>query len=248
MSDIIIRVKDKEVRRLNIDKKVITIGRSRQSDIFLDNQAISRHHAEILITNDNEVILSDLESKNGTYINSERIKKRSLKNGDIIRVGKFELIYNDSIQKINNITKYDFNNTVIVDQSIIEKGNQDSVNQKLDLESDNSKNSNIVNDSIVPALKGIKCFGCAEVEITKKQFYLGKSCSADLQVKGFFISPLQTSIIYSPEGYYIQDVGQYCRTRVNGKKIIKILLKSNDLIQIGKTKFQFILPDEKRRS
>lgn len=69
--------------------KVITIGRSEDNDIVLNNSSVSRKHAEIFV-NDEEglIILTDLGSTNGTYVNGKRITDSViLKRKDIVKVG-----------------------------------------------------------------------------------------------------------------------------------------------------------------
>src|SRR5258706_2075972 len=62
------------------------IGRSEESDIFLGEKKISRKHSMIIVE-DEEIRISDLESTNGTYVNSKKITEATLKNGDQIKVG-----------------------------------------------------------------------------------------------------------------------------------------------------------------
>ncbi|MBT8439945.1 MAG: FHA domain-containing protein, partial [Gammaproteobacteria bacterium] len=63
-----------------------TIGRSRNSDLVLDNQHISSSHAQ-LSWNKNQWILSDNGSTNGTFLNGERIKKQAIVPDDVITFG-----------------------------------------------------------------------------------------------------------------------------------------------------------------
>jgi predicted component of type VI protein secretion system len=64
----------------------IYIGRSEDSDVFLGEKKISRKHAQILV-NEDEVRIVDLESTNGSFVNSKKISEVKLKNGDKIKVG-----------------------------------------------------------------------------------------------------------------------------------------------------------------
>lgn len=73
-------------------KEEITLGRDPKSDIFLNDITVSRKHARI--TQEGQAFsLSDLGSLNGTYLNSERIERETLKHGDEIQVGKFKLVF-----------------------------------------------------------------------------------------------------------------------------------------------------------
>ena len=65
----------------------ITIGRdSSNSFQVLDNQA-SRVHARMTVGQDNSVVIEDLSSTNGTFVNEKGIKKETICPGDKIRIG-----------------------------------------------------------------------------------------------------------------------------------------------------------------
>jgi pSer/pThr/pTyr-binding forkhead associated (FHA) protein len=66
-----------------------TIGRTPDNDIRIDAEFISRHHAVVLLYG-TKTVIEDLNSTNGTFVNAERINRRSLKEGDIVTLGKSE--------------------------------------------------------------------------------------------------------------------------------------------------------------
>jgi len=92
-----------------LDKETMTIGRKSDNDIHLDNLAVSSHHAKIT-TILNDSFIEDLNSTNGTYLNGSLIKKNTLFNGDVIKVGKHEIKY---INKETN-SDNDFEKTMII--------------------------------------------------------------------------------------------------------------------------------------
>ena len=66
------------------------IGRSDECQLRPKSDAISRNHCSILI-NDDDVTVRDLNSRNGTFVNDERVSgDQPLKDGDKLRVGKLE--------------------------------------------------------------------------------------------------------------------------------------------------------------
>ena len=69
-----------------------TIGREEGNGVQLNDERISRYHAKIQFDKD-RLILTDLESTNGTRVNGEQIQIRVLKFGDIIQIGKTMLLY-----------------------------------------------------------------------------------------------------------------------------------------------------------
>ena len=71
---------------------LLRLGSGPDNDIHIQSQFISRHHAQI-VSNSSNSILDDLNSTNGTYVNSKRIKRHALRNGDSITIGKHRFKY-----------------------------------------------------------------------------------------------------------------------------------------------------------
>jgi pSer/pThr/pTyr-binding forkhead associated (FHA) protein len=78
--------------RYLIAQERVSVGRSPESEIFLDDVTVSRSHALIERTGAG-FSLTDLGSLNGTYINNQSLKSTPLKCGDEIQIGKFHLIF-----------------------------------------------------------------------------------------------------------------------------------------------------------
>ena len=72
--------------------KSLTIGRSPDAEIFLDDVTVSRDHA-VLVRRSGAWYLDDSGSLNGTYVNRRRIDSHKLEDGDELQVGKYKLTY-----------------------------------------------------------------------------------------------------------------------------------------------------------
>ncbi len=70
----------------------VTIGRTPDADVFLDDVTVSRDHA-VLVARGDSWHLDDSGSLNGTYVNRRRIDSARLDDGDEVQVGKFKLTY-----------------------------------------------------------------------------------------------------------------------------------------------------------
>jgi ABC transport system ATP-binding/permease protein len=71
-----------------LDRPELVIGREPGVDILIDSAGVSRRHARVFLQNDQDM-LEDLGSSNGTFVNGERLNKpRRLKHGDIIQLGQ----------------------------------------------------------------------------------------------------------------------------------------------------------------
>lgn len=68
-----------------------TIGRHPESDIFLNDVTVSRHHCRFHVAED-EIRVEDSGSTNGTYVNDQRIDTAELSPGDEVLVGRFHFV------------------------------------------------------------------------------------------------------------------------------------------------------------
>lgn len=78
--------------RFLVDRDVTTIGRHPESDVWLDDVTVSRHHAEIRRSGE-EFTLVDLGSLNGTYVGGQRQETAELVPGLELQVGRFKLLW-----------------------------------------------------------------------------------------------------------------------------------------------------------
>jgi sigma-B regulation protein RsbU (phosphoserine phosphatase) len=93
MPEIAIQTAGGTKERYPIDRAHVSIGRSRESDIFLPDQWLSRNHAAIELREDGYYV-NDLDSKNGTLLNGEPLQEwRRLRPGDIITLGEHTLTF-----------------------------------------------------------------------------------------------------------------------------------------------------------
>ena len=80
-------------RKRGLDSRTLSVGRSADNDIALEDDFASARHARVEPRRDG-VWVSDAGSTNGTYVNGAKLSKpRRLKSGDVIRVGNTDLRY-----------------------------------------------------------------------------------------------------------------------------------------------------------
>ncbi len=70
------------------------IGRTADNDLQIDSRFVSRHHCQI-ITKPNSCVVEDLNSTNGIVVKSRRVRSHNLNDGDVITIGRHDLIYVD---------------------------------------------------------------------------------------------------------------------------------------------------------
>ncbi|MBX9871883.1 MAG: FHA domain-containing protein [Burkholderiaceae bacterium] len=90
MPKMIVSIDGVVIKEVQLTKERTTLGRRPYNDVVIDNLAVSGEHAALQM-NGSEVVLEDLNSTNGTYVNGKAVKKQSLQNGDTIEVGKYKI-------------------------------------------------------------------------------------------------------------------------------------------------------------
>jgi ABC-type multidrug transport system ATPase subunit/ABC-type multidrug transport system permease subunit len=84
-------------------KRLLTVGRNTDCDVFLGHESISRNHATIEKKGANEFVISDLGSLNGTYVNGRRVNgTMRVTQNDTIIIGRFQLSLSG---KVKDLTK-----------------------------------------------------------------------------------------------------------------------------------------------
>ncbi len=89
-------------KEISIGSEKFLVGRSESCQLRPKSESVSRKHC-ILVLRDNRLLLQDLKSRNGTYVNDKRLppdKAKVLKPGDELRIGKlkFEVIIEHGLQ------------------------------------------------------------------------------------------------------------------------------------------------------
>jgi len=90
MARLLLKFDSQILREIPIGTRPVTIGRAPDNDVHIDNLAVSDHHARLYAEGD-RLVLEDLSSLNGTYVNDARIERTTLRDGDTIQIGKHQL-------------------------------------------------------------------------------------------------------------------------------------------------------------
>ncbi len=84
----------KTLKEIVFDRPRLLLGRSAHNDIAIDSKFISRHHA-LLVRYGSTTFMMDLNSTNGSFVNSKRVSNHVLIDGDILSIGHHRLKYVD---------------------------------------------------------------------------------------------------------------------------------------------------------
>lgn len=80
------------IREYPVDRPTLTIGRHQENDIVIDHMGVSGRHAQVTLEGPS-VILTDLQSTNGTFVNGRRVERSELRPNDWITIGKHILTF-----------------------------------------------------------------------------------------------------------------------------------------------------------
>ncbi|MFH0812930.1 MAG: FHA domain-containing protein [Pseudomonadota bacterium] len=238
MPKLILKFKEAIIKEFPLDKDALTIGRTDDNDLKIDNMAVSGHHAK-LIRENGDFVLIDLNSLNGTYVNGQKVSKWILKNNDLITVGKHTIIFQDEraakkplLTSTSEIKAPE--GTVMLDVR---------TQKRLLEEAAALKPSEPVVEMVgaITFISGGE--GLSDIELSKRITTIGKSEDADIKIKGLFLPPNSAVFSRRSSGYFIAHSEGWAVPKVNGIAIKKgqVKLKDGDMIEIGGLKMQFYL-------
>ncbi|HEV2182283.1 MAG TPA: FHA domain-containing protein, partial [Candidatus Acidoferrales bacterium] len=87
MSKLVLKFENAILTEVAVGAKEVSIGRSPDNGLVIDNPAVSHYHARVF-SEEGRLMLEDFGSMNGTFVNGQRVKMVSLKPGDSVVIGK----------------------------------------------------------------------------------------------------------------------------------------------------------------
>ncbi len=104
MALLILKSGSKVVREIPMLRTIMTVGRLPANDVVIDDPTISGYHARLLFE-DGQYFVHDLNSLNGTFVGSARVRRTSIKDGDEIRIGRQCLVFKASMARPAEVTE-----------------------------------------------------------------------------------------------------------------------------------------------
>jgi len=233
MARVLLKYKGTVLKEIVIDREVTTIGRKPDNDIIIDNQAVSGHHAQIIMKN-NILSITDLSSLNGTYLNGQIVSQSGLYDGDVVSLGVHTLdIFSDKKRDVDK-------------KAFAVRGR--SMEETMVIGTDDRKKTlNVPDKSELDALGGfVVVEGSAEkkeYEFSERVSVIGRQEGAAIVLRGFFAPNVAALVNRRKEGYFITPSGDK-ELKVNGNAIAQRHdLKDGDIVEVGNLKLQFFLKD-----
>jgi pSer/pThr/pTyr-binding forkhead associated (FHA) protein len=233
MAKILLKYKEAVIKELTLDKESTTIGRKPDNDIFIDNQAVSGHHA-VIKKEGGTFFIEDLNSLNGTYLNGQKISKGEIFNNDVILIGVHTLdVHSDKIRKTDK-------------KNFTIRGH--SMDETMVIPPDDKKKIVSAADKNIPEPLGgvIVIEGTSDkkdYEFKDRVSAIGKEDGSTIKLKGMFAPKVAALVNRRKEGYFITPSSDK-DMKINGKKIdYRYDLKDGDIIDVGNLKLQFYLKE-----
>jgi pSer/pThr/pTyr-binding forkhead associated (FHA) protein len=208
----------------------LTIGRLEDNHIVIENLAVSGHHAKIDAVGEG-FLLTDLQSKNGCFVNERIVTSHWLQHGDLVSIGKhvLEFAYTDEEPRPALATHGQRDQTMVMDTGRY----RDMVSHK------GGDRPGKENDKPVGMLSYLSG-GEGEVPLSRKLTKIGKDASSDIVVSGLTVGQTSATVSKRPDGYVLSYVSGLSKPKVNGKAVKQaVKLNEFDVIEIGSVKMQF---------
>ena len=229
MPTLTLTFKDNTIATYRIEEgQSLTIGRKASNNVPIENLAVSGHHAKIDSVGEG-FLLTDLQSKNGSFVNKELVSSHWLKEGDNILIGKHTLIFTyDEDEKKPDEAAGTMDQTMVMDTDKYRDMLAQAIPKAAKAEAKEAV-------GMLSYLAG----GEGEIKLTKKLTKIGKSSSSDIVVSGFMVGKTSVTISRRPQGYSLSYV-EGKAPKVNGVAVkASVSLKEFDEIEVGSAKLQF---------
>jgi pSer/pThr/pTyr-binding forkhead associated (FHA) protein len=210
----------------------VTIGRSPENDIHIDNPAVSNFHARI-IREGGQYFIQDLGSLNGTFVGKEKVEIRELLSGDDISIAKhiltFELGGQAPMPSPGKVGSLALDQTMVLDTR---------------------KHQQLSKRQFTPVPEG--SVGVLVVESGKAEspefvmddshMIIGKAREADFRLRGFLAPAVACYLQRTDEGYFVSPAESGKKPTLNGEKVEdRARLAEGDTLEAGGLRMRFVV-------
>jgi FHA domain len=246
MPFLIVKFEGSVLKKVRTNGGPITIGRLPDNAIAIDNLAVSNRHAQIS-SEQGHLVIKDLDSLNGTFVNNQRVKQSSLKDGDVVMVGKHSIYIdgNDRGEVPASDVKQPAPNAKearSVDETLVlDTEKRRRLMQEIAATGERSQ----IAPSRVRVATLVRVKGRieeAEYPLTGKLTVIGKSEMATVRLRGWFKPKVAAQISRRDDGYYLGRGDKV--PNVNGSAVwAPILLADGDVIDVCGVQLKFTIKE-----
>jgi pSer/pThr/pTyr-binding forkhead associated (FHA) protein len=239
MAKLSLMFENKLVKEVPIGNRPVSIGRSPDNDIPVDNLAVSTYHARVYYEG-GRLVVEDLDSLNGTFVNDLRIERATLHDGDSIWIGKHSIKVDTSADAAipwdtgRKAAAPKINETMVLDTKV----RRDMLQQAAAMGERSQFSPGRMKMPTLVVLSGR--VNQKEFLLTNKLTVIGKSPMATVRLRGWFKPRMAAQINQRDDGYYL-GTGDRVPT-VNGTPISgTVRLNDGDLIEVCGVRLNFII-------
>jgi pSer/pThr/pTyr-binding forkhead associated (FHA) protein len=249
MPKLVLKFEAAVLKEVPVGAQPVTIGRAPDNDIQIDNLAVSSHHAKVY-SEESRLVIEDLNSLNGTFVNNQRVQRVTLKQSDQILIGKHHLVV-------------DMGGTVEAPAIPERKVSAPKVEETMVL--DTKKRKELMAQAMGGAGMGQeKTQQLSQAQQARQRFaslvviagntdqreyslsgkltVIGKEEGSTIKLRGWFKPRVAAQITKRDDGYYIGPAGK--TPTVNGHPVAHpTKLNEGDLIEVAGVKMNFIFKD-----
>jgi hypothetical protein len=238
MSRLVLKFEGAVLKEIPLGTRPVTIGRAPDNDIPIDNLAVSNYHARVYVEA-GSLVVEDLGSLNGSFLNDIRVERAMLKDGDAILIGKHHILVDqahDAALPADALRKAPaprVNETMVLDtrerREMLEQAAAAGERSQLSPER-----------LLVPTLTVLRGrTDQREYRLAGKLTVIGHSEMATVRLRGWFTPNIAAQINKHEDGYYL---GRGDRVpKLNGVEIGGLTkLNDGDMIEVGRVRLTFL--------
>jgi len=241
MARLVLKFEAAVLKEVPIGGRPVSIGRAPDNDIPIENLAVSDYHARVY-TEAGRLVVEDLNSLNGTFVNDMRIERSTVRDGDAILIGKHHVLVDGTrdaalpLDAGRKIAAPKMDDTMVLDT----RERRDMLQQAVAV----GERSQLAPERArVPSLVVLSgSTDQKDYRLSSKLTVIGKSDMATVRLRGWFAPQVAAQINKREDGYYL---GRGDRVpKINGEPITSLTrLNDGDLIEVGGVRLNFLYRD-----
>jgi predicted component of type VI protein secretion system len=242
------------LKEVEVGTQPITIGRAPDNDLHVDNLAVSSHHARIF-NDSGKLVVEDMNSLNGTFVNSQRVTRATLKPGDVVSVGKHSIEVRGEAEPVatspgpatsSKPAPPKLQETMVLDTKKRRELLAAAMAAGGAAPADAAPGAAPAAAPPRPRIAWLIVMDGKtdqhEYPLSNKLTVIGKSSMATVRLTGWFAPKVAAQISKRDDGFYIGTGDKV--PKVNGQAITgPTKLNEGDVIELGRVKLNFVLRD-----
>ncbi len=219
--------KPEGLREIKLETGSTSLGRERDNRVRLDEEGVSRHHAQIQV-NGSDVLLVDSNSTNGTWVNGKRIMRRRLSVGDQFTIGSLFLELADCSFSASTVIKPELRQPVATPELHVRQAAD--IHQKAEsAASQSSVDSFRLRWRHAGEIRG----KWQDARLDAIPFQIGRDPTCNLILDDTMVSRFHARIEAAPEGLHLIDMGSANGIFIKNQRIERKLLQHGDEFHLG---------------